>query len=66
MVERFGSNSAGSSEKTDMDADARQKLLDKYKDVYCVVAESLVGAIDEELDVRPAPGKWSARERVIR
>jgi DinB family protein len=47
-----------------MDADARQKLLDQYKDGYRVVAESLVGATDEELDGRPAPEKWSAREVV--
>jgi len=47
-----------------MDADARKKLLDQYKDGYRVVAESLVGATDEELDARPAPGKWSVREVV--
>ena len=47
-----------------MDADTRKELLDQYKDGYRVVAESLVGAIDEELDVRPAPGEWSAREIV--
>ena len=27
-------------------------------------SEALVGATDEELDARPAPGKWSAREIV--
>ena len=42
----------------------RKKLLDQYKDGYRVVAEALVGAGDEELDGRPAPGKWSAREIV--
>src|SRR5919204_874047 len=47
-----------------MDADARKKLIDQYKDGYRVVAEALVGATDEELDGRPAPGKWSAREVV--
>jgi len=47
-----------------MNADARQKLLDEYKDGYRVVAEALVGATGEEMDVRPAPGKWSAREVV--
>ena len=28
------------------------------------VAEALAGATDEELDARPAPGKWTAREIV--
>jgi hypothetical protein len=40
----------------------RQKLIDQYKDGYRVVAEALAGATDAELDARPAPGKWSARE----
>src|SRR5713101_5435110 len=44
--------------------ETRQKLIDQYKDGYRVVAEALVGAPDEELDARPAPGKWSAREIV--
>jgi len=35
-----------------MDADARKKLLDQYRDGYRVVAEALVGATDEELDVQ--------------
>ena len=47
-----------------MDSATRKKLIDQYKDGYRVVAESLVGATDEELDARPAPGKWSAREVV--
>ena len=47
-----------------MDANARKQLVDQYKDGYRVVAEALVGANDEELDARPAPGKWSAREIV--
>ena len=42
----------------------RQELIDQYKDGYRVVSEALVGATDEELDARPAPGKWSAREIV--
>ena len=37
----------------------RKKLIDQYKDGYRVVAEALVGATDEELDARPAPGKWT-------
>jgi len=47
-----------------MDKAQRDKLIDEYKDGYRAVAESLVGATDEELDGRPAPGKWSAREVV--
>jgi len=47
-----------------MDATKRKELIDKYKDGYRVVAEALAGATDEELDARPAPGKWSAREVV--
>src|SRR5216683_7093659 len=47
-----------------MTSDERKTLIDQYKDGYRAVAESLVGATDEELDGRPAPGKWSAREVV--
>ena len=47
-----------------MDAGKRKELIAQYNDGYRVVAEALVGAPDEELDARPAPGKWSAREVV--
>jgi len=47
-----------------MDAQARKDLIAKYKDGYRIVAEALVGAKDAELDTRPAPGKWTAREVV--
>jgi hypothetical protein len=47
-----------------MDKDKRKELLDRYKDGYRVVSEVLAGATDEELDARPAPGKWTAREVV--
>jgi hypothetical protein len=47
-----------------MDAETRKKLIDQYKDGYRAVADALVGATDEELDARPAPHKWSAREVV--
>src|SRR5881394_3663976 len=47
-----------------MDADARKKLIDQYKDGYRVIVEALLNATDEELDAHPAPGKWSAREVV--
>ena len=45
-----------------MNIDRRKKLIDQYKDGYRVVAEALAGATPEDLDARPAPGKWTARE----
>jgi hypothetical protein len=47
-----------------MDSDIRKKLVEQYKDGYRVVAEALVKATDEELDTKPEPHKWSAREIV--
>lgn len=47
-----------------MDAATRQQLIAQYKDGYRVVADALAGATEAELDARPAPGKWSAREIV--
>jgi len=47
-----------------MDAKTRKTLIDQYKDGYRVVAEALVGAKDADLDARPAPAKWTAREVV--
>jgi hypothetical protein len=47
-----------------MDIQTRKKLIDQYKDGYRVVAEALAGAKDADLDARPAPGKWTAREVV--
>ncbi len=47
-----------------MDAVTRRKLIDQYKDGYRSVAEAVAGAPDEELDARPAPNKWTAREVV--
>ncbi len=47
-----------------MDTNTRKKLIDQYKEGYRVVAAALAGATKEELDARPASGKWSAREIV--
>jgi DinB family protein len=47
-----------------MTADERKKLIDQYTDGYRVVAEALIGVDDDELDARPAPAKWTAREVV--
>jgi len=47
-----------------MTSEERQTLIDQYNDGYRVVSEALTGADDVELDARPAPGKWTAREVV--
>jgi DinB superfamily len=47
-----------------MTRDERKTLIDQYNDGYRVVAEALAGAKDEDLDARPSPGKWTAREVV--
>jgi hypothetical protein len=47
-----------------MDAAKRKELVDRYKEGYRVVIEALAGATNAELDARPAPGKWTAREIV--
>ena len=47
-----------------MDRQARQTLVDQYKNGHRVVLEALAGASDAELDVAPSPGKWTAREIV--
>ena len=45
-------------------ANTRATLIEQYKDGYRVITEALVGITDEELDRRPEPDKWSAREIV--
>jgi hypothetical protein len=47
-----------------MTADERKKAIELYRDGYRAVTEALLKITDEELDARPAPGKWSAREIV--
>jgi hypothetical protein len=47
-----------------MDRKERDELVERYKGGYRAVAEAIAGATDEELDARPAPGRWSAREIV--
>jgi hypothetical protein len=47
-----------------MDKQTRAQLIARYKDGYREVAAALQGASDRELDARPAPGKWTAREIV--
>jgi hypothetical protein len=45
-----------------MEHDEREQLIAQYKDGYRVVADALVKITPEELDARPAPGKWTTRE----
>jgi hypothetical protein len=47
-----------------MDRRSRQALVEKYRNGYRVVSDALQGISDRELDAKPAPGKWSAREIV--
>ena len=47
-----------------MDKDTRRALIEKYRQGYHVVCDALQGISERELDARPAPGKWSAREIV--
>lgn len=47
-----------------MDASAREQLIAQYRDGYRVVSESLLRITENELDARPGPGRWSAREIV--
>jgi hypothetical protein len=47
-----------------MDVETRERLIARYKDGCRAVAEALQGVTEDELDARPAPNKWSAREIV--
>ena len=47
-----------------MDLSERQRLIARYKEGYAVVAAALASATDRDLDARPGPGKWTAREIV--
>jgi hypothetical protein len=47
-----------------MDRETRSELIARYKDGYREVAAALEGASESDLDARPAPGTWSAREVV--
>jgi DinB superfamily len=47
-----------------MDAAERRTLIEKYREGYRVVSDALRGISEQELDARPAPDKWSAREIV--
>ena len=47
-----------------MNKDTRRRLIENYTDGYRAVSDALRGISEPELDARPAPGKWSAREIV--
>ncbi len=45
-----------------MDLETRHTLVQRYREGPAVVAATLAGATDAELDARPADGGWTARE----
>ena len=47
-----------------MDEKERKALVERYRDGYTAVAEALLKITPDELDTKPAPGKWSPREIV--
>src|SRR5262245_35066380 len=48
----------------DMDRATRQLMIEQYKQGYRDVASAIAGATEAELDARPGPGQWTAREIV--
>src|SRR5437764_13067702 len=53
-----------SSGEVAMDADARARMIQQYERGYAAVEDALAGATEAELDARPAPNEWTAREIV--
>ena len=47
-----------------MDTEERNKLIAQYRDGYSAIAEALLKITEEELDARPGPNRWTAREIV--
>ena len=47
-----------------MDATTRRTLIDRYREGPEAVRAALEGAGPHDLDARPAPGEWTAREIV--
>ena len=45
-----------------MNVDERRALIDLYREWITAVDKALAGATPDELDRRPAPDEWSARE----
>src|SRR5205085_5489021 len=51
-------------EEQGMTNEERRRLVERYRDGYAEVHRALAGIGAAELDARPAPGTWSAREIV--
>jgi hypothetical protein len=47
-----------------MDQDERSHLVEMYRGGYRAIADALLAITPEELDARPGPGRWTAREIV--
>jgi DinB superfamily len=47
-----------------MEQGERDQLIAQYEDGYRAVAESLLKITPDELDISPAPGKWTPRQIV--
>ena len=45
-----------------MDSKERDRLIATYRDGYRAVVEAMGNASEEELDARPAEGRWTVRE----
>ncbi|MDQ3211338.1 MAG: DinB family protein [Acidobacteriota bacterium] len=45
-----------------MELDERKRLIAQYRDGYAAIVAVLLKITPEELDARPAPGRWSPRE----
>jgi hypothetical protein len=51
-------------EQFEMDLNQRAELIAQYEDGYQMIVNALEGITDAEMDARPAPNEWSAREVV--
>lgn len=47
-----------------MDRETRERLITQYAEGPSAVEDALAGITDAELDARPGPGMWTAREVV--
>jgi hypothetical protein len=47
-----------------MDVTERARMIDQYEQGYAAVEDALAGATAVELDARPTPEEWTAREIV--
>jgi hypothetical protein len=47
-----------------MQPDERKNLIEMYRGGYRAVADALLRITPDELDARPGPGRWTAREIV--